>query len=798
MLKNNLKIASRNLTKSKAHSFINIFGLALGIAAFAIISLYVSYEKSYDTFRGSGQVYRVSMDYKEGGEFVPGDAQTYNLSGPTLKKDFPEIIEQVRLHRIESISFLYGDKVLEQSSGLFADPSYFDIFNNMLLEGKRADFNRPNTIILTESVAQKIFGNKNPLGEIVSVFLGSEALLEVVGIMPDAPENTHMKAHYLISYETLKTWDAMEGQYPPNWNQNNFFTYIKIADQVDAVVLQKKIIASDFQGSAEERHNIEPITDIHLYSDKPYEAEANGSIGRVRFLSAIAIIIIVLSWLNYVNLSTAKSMERSKEVGIRKVVGAQRFQLIVQSLIESLSLNVIALILAIGLTFFLLPMFNNFVEKSLFLGLANINTLLPLVGFVIIGTLLSGLYPAFVISGYKPIKALKGKVRASRSDLGIRKGLITLQFFATAVLIISTLLVGKQIQFLREQPTGIDLAQVIALKGEILEAQSDSLSTQKIGVLESQLKQLSFVSGVTQSTTYPGDTFDNLPSTVGIDYPDGTSHDNKLFYWYRARPEYFDLIALNFVAGEAFLPESSDIVLNETFARQMGFTNPEEIIGKTVKFWGSDLKISGVVADYHHFGLKNKILPIIIRPMRGFDNLLVKINNSSIAGMENNLAQLKTQWKSVFPNSTLNYTFLDKNFEAQYREDQKFGSIFKIFTALAIFIAALGLFGLTSYTILQRRKEIGVRKVSGATVFQIVKLLNMDFLKWVGIAFALAIPVSWYIMSLWLDGFAFKTVMSWWIFAIAGIIAFLVALVSVSFQAIKAAVANPVKSLRTE
>lgn len=798
MLKNYIKIAWRNLTKNKVYSFINIFGLALGIAAFVIISLYVSYERSYDVFEGSDQVYRAYMDYKTGGEFAAGDAQTYNLTGPTLKKEFAEITEYARLYRLDKVSFVYGDKVMQQPNGSFADPSYFDVFNKRLLKGQVENFTRPNTIILTESLAKKIFGNKEPVGEIISVYFGTEAPVEVVGVMPDVAENTHIKTNYLISFATIKTWDAMAGQQTPSWSQNNYFTYLRITAQADAEALQQKIIARDFAGTWDERHNIEPISDIHLYSDKPYEAEANGSIGRVRFLSAIAFIILILSWLNYVNLSTAKSLERSREVGIRKVAGANRFQLISQSLMESFSINLIAVVIAGGFILLLLPVFNTFVGKSLFLGMSNIRTLLPFVGFVLLGTLLSGLYPAFVISGFKPVKALKGKVRSSSSEIGLRKGLITLQFFSTAVLIIGALLVSKQIQFLRDQPTGIDLAQVVAIKGEILDSQPDSLASQRMEVLEGQLKQLSFVDGISRSSTFPGDGYDNLSSTVGITYPDGSDQDNKLFYIYGARPEYFEVIGLDFVAGKTFLPESEEIVLNETFARQMGYTNPIEIIGKTVNYWGSDHKIAGVVTDYHHFGLKDKIIPVIIGPRRTLDNLLIKMNASSITGIESNLTQIKNKWKGVFPQSTLSLTFLDKNFEAQYKEDQKFSSVFKVFTGLAIFIAALGLFGLASYTILQRKKEIGIRKVSGASVFQILKLLNTDFLKWVGIAFVLAVPVAYYVMSLWLDGFAYKTTMSWWIFVIAGVIAGMVAILSVSFQAVKAAIANPVKSLRTE
>lgn len=795
-----LKIAFRYLIKNKLYSFINIVGLSLGIAAFVIISLYVSYEKSYDAFEGSDHVYRVYMDYLEGENFGPGDAQTYNLTGPTLEKEFPEVIDNVTLLRLEKVTFVNKDKVIEQPSGALASASYFNIFNIPLLKGSTTNFKKPNTIILSESLAKKLFGNENPISKSISIFYESEALLEVVGVMPDMPETTHMKLHYLVSFETMNTWDAMEGQKELNWNMNNFYTYLKVNKNTDFETLQQKIINTDIENDPDERHNIEYLTDIHLHSDKPYEAEANGSNSRVRFLSVIAIIILILSWLNYINLSTVKSLERSREVGIRKVAGAQRSQLIAQSLIESFCLFVLAFAVAVFLVIVLLPIFNSFVGKSLVLGIANIKSLLPFVGIILIGSLLAGFYPALILSNFSPVKALKGKIGSSSKRLNIRKGLITLQFFATITLIIGTLVVAKQIDFLREQPIGVELSQVVALKGEILQKQSDSILSQKVKVLESELEQLSFVTDIAMTNTYPGDGYDNLSSTVGITYPNGVTNDRQLFYLYGAQPEYFEILNLDFLAGGPALPNAKDIVINETFARIMGFEDVQEVVGKTAKFWGNDWRISGVIQDYHHFGLKEKIVPIVIGPQNGLDTILVKLNTEDLSsnGLQSYLDQIQLKWKDVFPQSTLNYTFLDKKFEAQYTEDHKFGIAFQIFTGLAILIAALGLFGLTSYMCLQRRKEIGIRKITGASIFQILKLLNKDFIVLVVLAFLIAVPVGWYIMNSWLQEFAYRTNLSWWIFAISACITVFITLVTVSFQSVKAATSNPVNSLRTE
>jgi len=421
---------------------------------------------------------------------------------------------------------------------------------------------------------------------------------------------------------------------------------------------------------------------------------------------------------------------------------------------------------------------------------------------MLIGSLLAGFYPALILSGFSPVKALKGKISVNPKRLNIRKGLITAQFFATIILLIGTLVVSKQINFLKKQPIGADLAKVVALKGEVLVKQEDSLLEQKIKVLKSELRALSFVDGVAIANTYPGDGYDSFSSTVGINYPDGTEHDRQLFYIYGAGSAYFDVVGIQFIAGKAFLPNVKDqIVLNETFAHTMGYLNVQDIVGKSVKFWGENWKVAGVIADYHHFGLKDKIVPLIIGPQnKGMDNVLIKMSTSgnSMVGIQDKLNQITSKWDEIFPQSTLHYTFLDKKFDAQYAEDRKFGIAFQLFTGLAIFIAALGLFGLTSYMCLQRRKEIGIRKVTGASIFQILKLLNKDFIMLVVIAFIIAIPIGWYIMNKWLQEFAYRTDLSWWIFALSAVIAVFIALITVSVQSIKAATVNPVKSLKTE
>lgn len=801
------KIAIRYLLKNKLYSVINILGLSIGVASFILIMVYVNYERSYDSFDGSEDVYRVYMDYKQGDTFVPGDAQTYNLTGPTIKNKFPEVLEQVRLYKFDEVVFTYNNKIFKEKDGALADPSYFDIFKYPLLKGDvDTILQEPNTIVLTQNLATKLFRDENPIGkDIVAFSAGNEVLLRVTGIMNNVPRTTHMKTNFLISYATIHTWDTF-GNYDrePNWNQNHFFTYFKVDKNANIDALKSKIIAWDFQGNFRERHNIESLEDIHLYSNKPYEAEVNGSAVRVKFLTAIAIVILILAWLNYINLSTTKSLERTKEVGIRKVAGAQRAQLGIQSVIESMILNFGAILLAICISIFVLSIYNNATGSELALTVETIKQLSPVIAIVILAILLVSLYPAWVLSSYSPSKALKGKIRASANGLHIRKGLIITQFLATIVLVMSTIVITKQINHLQNQPLGTSLNNIIAFSGELL-TKKDAVLEKKYEVMKNEIMKLPYVTRVVTSNTFPGDDFGNLSSSVGITYPDGTEDDHNVNYSYEVNnPEYFEMMDMKFVAGSTFLPnhkeKNQQVIINEKMAQMIGISNPKEAIGQKIKFWNEEWNITGIVKNYHHFGLKTSVIPIIIRYSKVDNYMLVKFDTiiTSTSGYTQAITQIENVWKQTFPESTFDYTFVDKQFDAQYDDDRQFNKVFRAFTILAICIAALGLFGLTSYTCVQRKKEIGIRKVNGASIFKILKLLNIDFIKWIGIAFVIAIPIAWYAMNSWLENFAVKTTISWWIFALAGIVTLVITLLTVSWKSFVAASGNPVNVLRDE
>ena len=800
-----LKIATRYLLKNKLYSFINIFGLAVGIASFVLIMLYVNHERSYDTFKGSENIHRVYMDYVEDGAYVPGDANAYIVSGPTLKDEFPEVLDFVRLRQMNDIVLLRDDLVFDHNKGSLADPSFFEIFDRGLSKGDiRTALNEPYTMVLTETLAGKLFGSDGAMGKTLKLFGPDSPSFTVTGILENSARSTHIKNDFLVSFKSFYTWEAFERDWEFTWNQNMYFTYVQVDPMADQNLLKKKIMDFKVEGLPFERHNIEPLEDIHLHSDKPYEAEANGSASRVRFLLAIAFIIIVLSWLNYVNLSTAKSLERAKETGIRKMAGAQRPQIVVQSLLESFLLNAMAIGIAIAIVLVLLPMYNKYIGKELTLEFSSMADILPILGFVLLGAVVSGMYPAFVLGNYVPAQALKGKLRTSSTGLNIRKGLIIGQFLATMVLLMGTIMVTKQIRFLQEQPIGADLHQVVALHGKVLNATSDSLLTKNLETFKNELQKISSIKGTASAQAYPGGSYDALSSSAGITFPNGIRDDKRITYNYSVDPDYFGLMDMEFAAGKPFRENSQghsqQIVMNEKFVKFMGISKMEDAVGKTVTFFDQDWVVAGVLKDYHHFGLKTGIEPMLLRYQALNNNLLVKLDQGSLstAGLNGTMEQIENKWKEIFPQSTFDYTFLDQNFEAQYQEDRAFASAFQVFTLLAILIASMGLFGLTSYICIQRRKEIGIRKVNGATIAQVLALLNKDFVKWVGTAFVIAIPISWYAMNMWLESFAYKTTMGWWVFALAGAIALGIAMLTVSWQSFQAAVANPVEVLKDE
>ncbi len=802
MLKNYLKIAFRSLLKNKLFSMINLSGLAIGMASFFAIMLYVGYEKSYDKFnKNHNNIFRVYMDYTENGQFVPGDAQSYNLCGPKIIEEVPEVIDFVRFYPLAETSLEAGNRFYETSKGYLADPSFFTVFTSEMIAGDPTSaLNEPNTVVLSETLAKKIFGKTDVIGENMQAINNEKTNLRVTGVIKDIPENTHLKISYLVSFQTYTNWKVFTPQ-KLNWNNNSFFTYLLTKDNVNIENLRQKLFHIDIESDSE-RMNVEKMTDIHLYSDKPYEAETNGNGNSVKFLFAIAVFIILLSWLNYINLSSAKILERTKEVGIRKVSGARRQQLILQFLSESFLLNFAAFIISLGLTFLILPVFNSFLGKELSFSVLGFGSLLLVMGVPVLGIFLSGLYPAIVLSSFTPVKVLKGKMASARTEFSFRKGIVTAQFLATIILLIGTITILKQLKYMNNVPLGMNLNQTVSIKSMIIDDPENARRSYQ--VLKEEVGKLSFVEDVSLVQTYPGEGYDHMGTFTHITFQDGSEDKHTNWFNYLADENYIRLMGFELLAGSNFTDNpgtnKNKIIINECSAKVMGFASMNEAIGKKLHFWGDDFYITGVIKDYHHFGLKNEEKPFIIRYAPDNEGLIVKLKNNtaSLSEVDKELAALEQKWKEVFAKSTFHYSFIDQKFASLYKQEKDFSQTFSFFTFLAIFIAALGLFGLSYYRINQRIKEIGVRKVNGAKVSEILAMLNRDFIRWVAVAFVIATPIAYYVMNKWLENFAYKTTLSWWIFALAGVLALGIALLTVSWQSWRAATQNPVEALRYE
>ncbi len=808
MFKLYLKIAVRYLLKNKLYSFINVFGLAIGVMSFIMIMCYVSMEWSYDKFEESHLVHRVFMDYIEGDQFVPGDANSYQLSGATLTEKFPEIESYVRFRRFDEQNFVVDRQVYDDQIISMVDSTYFDIFNQKLVLGNESTaLVEPFSIVISEVLANTVFGRENPIGKKVELAFDGQFLpLTVTGVIDFSNRRTHIPTDCLISLSSYFNLPYFERERQNVWTQNEFYTYLKVRKGTDLADLNAKVMA--FKPGEDihefERHHLEPLESIHLNSNKPYEAQANGSASSVKMLALIALITMLLSWINYANLTTSKSMERAKEIGVRKVVGAGRHQLVGQFLFESFVLNTAAILLGIVLILLVLPTFSSFVGYNFSLNGKTLRQLLPYLLIVLFGTSLVSFLPSYAISKYKPTSVLKGKLANSSGGLLLRRALLTGQFIATICLLSGTFIAFKQIDYLKNRPLGTNLNQVLAIKGQAIDRSRDSLFHRDFNVVLEKLKRKNYVADITVASTYPGEDHGSANSSIGIQLMDGTWDEKHLWYNYAVWPNYFDLMEMDFVAGGPFhqtsQKKSKNIVVNETMAKLLGIQNPQDLIGKSTEFWEQNWQIVGVLKDYSHFGIKSLAKPILITHNNTSQNILIKLNEQviNLAGIDNALQDIESVWRDVFPVSTFNYKFVDSQFEATYADEQRLAKVFPIFTLLSILIASLGLFGLTSYTLIQRTKEIGIRKVNGASIAQILQLLNQNFVKWVGLAFIIAVPISWFAMDRWLQGFAYRTNLSWWVFALAGVMTLLIALLTVSWQSFKAATANPIESLRDE
>jgi len=802
MIKNYFKIALRNLRKNKGFSFINIFGLAIGLTCFMLISAFVYNELSYDKYPADAKnIYRVILSVTGN-----GDAAAYPMVdvavGEGIKNAFPEVKATTRLSTAQNF-IKYNDKQFNEKQIAYVDSNFLQMFSIPLIEGNnQTSLVQPNSIVITKEFAKKYFGNENALGKFLSV--GTEgALYKVTGLIDEVPENSHF---HFDAFLSISTWHITR----QTWSNVGMYTYLLLNKNADPKKLEAKFpqlvaehvvpeVQHDMGVSLAEAKksintfvfSLQPLTDIHLYSHTKYELEPNGDIQYVYIFSALALFILLLACVNFTNLSTARAVKRAREVGIRKVMGSLKKQLIIQFLTESVLLTFLSMLIAFALLFLLLPSFNQLSDREIPFGFfINYKSMLAMVSLIFITGIVAGIYPAFFLSSFNTIKVLKGSSSQGSQKKPLRSSLVVFQFFVSIALIIATIIVYQQLNFMQNKNLGYDKEQVLFLPEARLLGKNQTAFKQ-------QLSENKNVVATSISNSVPG-----LPSMDGTEiYPKNKNGNGTEIHAniYHVDDDYLKTLGIHIIEGRNFSKnfptDSSGVVINQAMVEELGWSGTSPI-GKTIVRSGQqEFKVLGVVADFNYASAKQKIAPLMMMLGNNYGGIVIKINTSSVNGF---LSDLKRQWDSFNPSGPLDYTFLDDNFSKLYANEIRTRKIFSAFAIIAIIIASVGLFGLSAFMIEQRKKEISIRKVLGASVKSVLLLVSKDFLLLVGIAFLISVPVTWWAMHKWLQDFAYRINIHWWVFVLAGIIAILISVLTISFQAIKAAIANPVKSLKAE
>jgi len=802
MISNYLKQTWRTLLKNKTYSVLNIVGLSVGLTCFALIALWVNDELSYDKFNSNyDRIVRVTgIEKRESG--ILESAVSSAPMAKALKDDYPEVENTVRFDMHEELVMHNGQQVL-QPGILITDPSFFTVFSYKLSTGDvYTALNQPYSIILTKSIAKKYFGDADPIGKSLVIYMndstGRGAAYTVTGTMPDPPRNAHFTFSMLASFKTVEVANpdvlTIDG-----WGDASFYTYLLLKEGVDHKALSNKI--SQFYGKyIGDRFDIwrhiyfytlQPLSDIHLRSNLLYELAATGDAKQVYIFSTIAIFILLLAAINYTNLATARSISRAKEVGVKKVVGADKRQLLLQYLFESVFTAILAFVLSLILSALLQPFFYKLTSKDL--SLFSFPLLLTfLIGVTVFLGFISGVYPAIILSGFKPIGILKGAFKSSGKGILLRKTLVVSQFVITIILVTGIIIINSQMSFIKHKDLGYEKDGLVFLR---VHGNTDVING--YNAFKNEILSSPLVLGATVSNTLLGSLGSGGSETVDANGNPLQVNASRL----RVDADYLNVHGIKLIAGKNFgIHAGTDsirpVLLNENAIKQFGWQDAEKAIGKSFKMGGQPGNVIGVVKDFHFSTLQNLISPLVIYPSQDrFSRITLKVDASKLP---QTTAWLNKTWKKHFPSALLDYSFSENVFEEQYREERKFSTIFLYFSILSLVIACLGLYGLISYTTTQKTKEIGIRKVLGATANGIAAMLSGSFLKLVLFACVIAMPVAWYIMNRWLEDFAYRTTISWWMYAIAGSLVLLIALITVSFEAIKAAIANPIKSLRTE
>ncbi|MBK6814229.1 MAG: ABC transporter permease [Saprospiraceae bacterium] len=812
MIKNYFKIALRNLWKFKGFSLINIFGLSMGLACFVLIAMYVADELSYDRYNEKvDRIFRINSDIRFGGTDL-NMAVSADPMGAVLKKDYPQVEEYARLYSSSGSRLIKkGDEYINEDRITYADSTFLKVFTMPVLAGDSKNFlNEPNTVAITETIARKYFGDvQGAIGKTIETSGANPTLFKVTTVLADMPHNSHFIYDFLFSMANV---DYDFG----NFLSHNFHTYVLLKPGTDYQlfnknfdqVINKYILPQakqymqiesmeDFAKSGNMlKYSLFPIKDIHLHSSRTVELGVNGNIQYVYIFSAVALFILLIACINFMNLSTARSAGRAKEVGIRKVLGTEKKALIGQFLTESTLMAFISTLLAISIIWISMPWFNTMAGKQLeFTILFKPQYILFLFSLPIVIGILAGSYPAFYLSAFQPISVLKGKLNAGSKKNGLRNFLVVFQFATSIILIIGTIIVYQQLKFIQNTNLGFNKDQVLVVNNPGIRGENREVFKNEIAKL-SGIKSASFAGYLPVSNSSRNDnTFS----------PDAVMNEKNGFNMqsWSVDYDYIPTLGMEIIKGRNFSKEygsdSAAIIINESTAAVLG---PDEPIGKYLytNDGGSPnsttaLQIIGVVKNFHYESLRKNVGPLSMRLGNNRWASAYRVDTKDINQLVKNI---ELKYKEMAPGMPFSYQFLDDSFDEMYREDQRIGQVSLNFAFLAILIACMGLLGLATYTMEQRTKEIGVRKVLGATVANIVKMLSKDFLMLVSISIVIAVPIAWFGMYKWLQEFAFRMDMSIWIFVAAGVVALLIAFITVSFQAIKAALMNPIKSLRTE
>ena len=794
MIKNLLLVALRNLKRDKSYSLLNIIGLTIGITFSLFLIFYIKDELSYDRYNEkASRIYRINAHIKEADKDTMRWAVTPFPMAPALANDYPEVEEAVRFINNGKVMYKNGDLRIYEDKVFVVDSNLFRVFTYKFLAGDPLTaLKDPKTMVLTRSVAKKFFGNTNCVDKTLENASGD--VYKITGVIEDVPKNSHILFNILISRSSLPA------DFARSWGGFGFYTYVLLKPNTNVAIFEKKLqpmydkyLASLFaQYNIKMRFGAQPITSIHLHSDMANEPEELGSMSYIYIFSAVAFFMLLIACINYMNLTTARSARRAKEIGIRKVTGSSKLQLISQFLIESTLTAVFALILSFGLIALLLPTFNSLSGKFIsFETLFKPDTILLMLAVILFVGVVGGSYPAFYLSKFNPVSVLKGSLSKGSSNVALRRILVVVQFSISMIMLICTWIVYDQLKYLRNKDMGFNKEQVL-----VANANSNNDIRSKILAFKNEMRSNPQVLAVSTSQAVPGNGVNfNL---FTIESKNGWV--DKGVDCYAVDEDYFKTLGMKIVKGRNFTGLSDtlrSIIVNENMVKEFGWA--ENAMGKRIKFpddtTGNYFEVVGVVKDFNQKSLYNPITPLILFYAPNNNSIQMKLNAGN---MPQTIAGIEGKWKAAFPELPFQYTFLDQDFNSQYAADQKRGKIFTAFSISTILITCLGLLGLIAFTTQQRQKEISIRKVMGAKAGQLVPLMTKNFVLLVGLSCLIAFPVAWYFMDKWLKIFPYNTGLSAQPFILSAIVVLIITLMTVIFHTLKAALANPVKSLRTE